>query len=91
MFVVLEPDQATGRPVGIHGVGHDQAVAIGDDVEQVDAGGAAVEQVDSVGQIVRGIERFHDAHADALIRQEDVAETEDEDAHDRASLHMALT
>ena len=37
----------------------------------------------SSGRSCDGIERFHDAHADAFIRQEDVAEAEDEDAHDR--------
>ncbi len=63
-----QPDQTARRAGRIHGVGHDQAIALGDHVEQLHARGAAVEHIDAIGQIVLGIERFHDAHADALIR-----------------------
>ena len=59
-MVVLEPDDAAGRPRGVDRVGDDQAVAVGDEVEPLHARGAAVERLDFARQRVRGVQRLDD-------------------------------
>ncbi len=50
--IVFKPDQAARRPICIYRIGHDQAIAVRDHVEQVHPRGAAVEHLDVAGQLV---------------------------------------
>ena len=51
------------------------------DVDHYKGISAAIEHLDVGGQLMGRFERFYDSYADALIRQQDVAEAENKDAH----------
>lgn len=48
---------------------------------QIEPLGAAIHQRDVAGEAPAGVQRLDDAHAEPLIRPEQVADSQDKDAH----------
>ena len=75
--------QRAGRQAVVDGVEHQQIVGRLDMLHEIQPLGAAIHDLDAGRRLVGGVERFHRAHAEALVAPQDVADAEHQHARAR--------
>ena len=78
-IVVVEVEARAGRLPAVYGVDDEQLLRARHVLRELDAERAAVDDLHRLGEVVVRIEVFCDAHAEALVAQDDIADAEDRD------------